>query len=260
MQLGRPPENALAQDIGHRPWNPPRAPWVMFQSWRDVLFIHWPIAARVLRPLVPPQLSIEVFDSTAWLSLTPLEMRDVHLRGLPPVPGLSRFPELNLRTYVRHRGKPGVFFFSLDTTNWLATASARGFFRLPYRKASMQIERRPEGTHFESHRPGAEFVATYRPIGGELEARPGSLEYFLIERYALYSTLPGRQVLRGEIHHRPWRLHSAVADVEHDNIARAHGIELPDIPPILHYAERQDTLVWAPLPSRTGARLVPAYG
>src|SRR5690606_10494002 len=110
---------------------------------------------------------------------------------------------------------------------------------------------------FESRRRDAQFIATYRPIGAELDPGPGSLEHFLVERYALYSALPGRGVLRGEIHHRPWKLRSAIAEVERDDIARAHGIKPHDVPPILHHAERQDTLAWPPIPSRTRAALLP---
>ncbi len=252
---------AIAADIGHRPWNPPRVPWVMYQSWRDLLFMHWPVPKTTLRARVPAELEIDEFDGSAWLGLTPFEVRDLHLRGVPPLPGLSHFPEMNLRTYVTHRGRPGIYFFTLDTTSRLAVLAARALYRLPYRRAEMRILHFADRTRYVARRDGSEFDAVYRPEGAEFAARPDSLEYFLVERYALYSTLPGGRLLRGEIQHRPWRLRSALADVEHDTVARAHGIVVPPVPPLLHHAARQDTLIWPPVvSSRPKARLVPTYG
>lgn len=233
----------------HRPWPLPPAPWLFFQSWRHLLFAHWPIPRETLRSLVPPQLTLEEYDGTPWLGLTPFLLADFRPRLLPPLPGLSTFPELNLRTYVRTGDKPGVFFFSLDAASRLAVLGARTLYRLPYHHARMRIRLRDGWFQFQSRRDddtSATFTARYRPIGPTFNAAPGSLEHFLTERYALYVVLKNGQLLRGDIHHRPWPLQPAEATFERNTIPAAHAITLPDLPPLLHFATRQDTLTWPP--------------
>jgi uncharacterized protein YqjF (DUF2071 family) len=205
--------------------------------------------------------------------MTPFLLTGLRPRLLPPLPGLSTFPELNLRTYVRVARRPGVFFFTLEAASRLAVLAARTLYRLPYHFADMRIEYRNGWIHYHSrrteghparptnHAPArsvngarssfdddapAEFVARYRPTGPVFNALPGSLEHFLTERYSLYVVLRNRKILRGDIHHRPWPLQPAEAMIERNTIPAAHGITLPDHPPLLHYAERQDTLTWPP--------------
>ena len=124
----------------HRPWPQPHRRWVMTQSWHDLLFAHWRVDERLLRPHIPAAFDIDRFDGSAWLGVVPFTMTNVTLRGVPPVPRLSAFPEINVRTYVSPRdGKRGVFFFSLDAARLLAVLGARAMFRLPYFKASMRV-------------------------------------------------------------------------------------------------------------------------
>jgi uncharacterized protein len=239
----------LLDEIAHRPWPLPRGPWVMFQSWRQLLFAHWPVPFSSLRPLVPDELELEAFDGSAWIGQTPFHLTDLRPRLLPSLPGLSDFPEMNLRTYVRVEDKPGIFFFSLDAASWLAVIGARLGYRLPYFSAEMRIERRDGWLEYRSRRkepPPAEFVGRYRPIGDVFHADAGTLEYFLTERYALYTVLRNGRILRGEIHHPPWPLQTAEAEIEHNTVPAAHGISLPDRAPLLHFSARQDTLVWPP--------------
>jgi uncharacterized protein YqjF (DUF2071 family) len=252
--------NAVAADTAHRPWPLPRAPWILFQSWRELLFAHWPLPREALRPLVPPQLTLEEYDDAAWIGQTPFRLTGLRPRLLPPLPGASTFPELNLRTYVRVGDRPGIFFFSLDAASRLAVLGARTLYRLPYFHAKMRIESRAGWIHYRSRRiddganagagadpgPGAEFIARYRPDGPVFNAAPGSIEHFLTERYALYVVLRDGKILRGDIHHRPWPLQRAEAEIERDTVPAAHGITLPDRPPLLHFSARQDTLIWPP--------------
>ena len=117
--------------IGHRGWPLPERNWMMRMSWHELLFMHWPVPIEALARLVPDQLEVDTFGGTAWLGVVPFRMTGVAPRGLPNMPGVSAFPELNVRTYVTHRGeKPGVWFFSLDATNWLAVRVARKLFHL----------------------------------------------------------------------------------------------------------------------------------
>src|SRR3954469_22030488 len=184
----------------HRPWPLPQAPWIMRQTWNDLLFAHWSLAAEELRALVPSELALDLYDGKAWVAVTPFHMTDVALRGMPPVPVLSAFPELNVRTYVTYRGKPGVFFFSLDAFNPPAVWGARLMYHLPYFYARMFVdidhggefgtrEVKYSSTRFRA--PHAEFKGAYRPSSASTESAPGSLEHFLTERYRLYSLHEG---------------------------------------------------------------------
>lgn len=240
---------SLMRAVAHRPWPLPAGPWIMFQSWRELLFAHWPVPTEELRPLVPPQLVLEEFDGSAWVGLTPFFLAQLRPRYLPPLPGASSFPEMNLRTYVRVGDRPGIYFFSLDAASRLAVAGARALYRLPYYHAEMSIAHAGGWIHYRSRRregEPAEFIGRYRPTGAIFNARPGTLDYFLIERYALYVVLRNGKILRGDIHHAPWPLQPAEAEIERNTVASARGITLPDREPLLHFAARQDTLVWPP--------------
>ena len=131
----------ILTDVSHRPWPLPGGQWFMTQSWHDLLFAHWPVDARVLQERLPAGLLLDTFDGQAWIGIVPFRMTNVAPRGVPPVPFVSEFLELNVRTYVTLQGKPGVFFFSLDAGRLLAVLGARAMFRLPYFAASMRVTR-----------------------------------------------------------------------------------------------------------------------
>jgi uncharacterized protein len=258
-------------EIAHRPWPIPPAPWIMAQSWHDLLFAHWPIDAarlRTLRPLIPAALEIDTFDGEAWIGVVPFRMSGVRLRGTPALPTLSAFPELNVRTYVKRDGKPGVWFFSLDAANAIAVSVARAWFHLPYFNARMCCESRNswiEYTSERTHRSSAKspiqakLRARYRPTGEIFRAQPGSLEHFLTERYSLYATDSKGQIKRGEIHHAPWQLQQAQAEFRENTMLQAameSGASAPPSTnnphhppePLLHFSSRQDVVVWHPQP------------
>jgi uncharacterized protein len=243
--------SSTLQEIAHRPWSLPAGPWVMAQSWHDLLFAHWPVDAAVLRPLLPPQLQIDTFEGQAWLAVVPFRMTGVRLRGTPAIPWLSAFPELNVRTYVAHGGMPGVWFFSLDAGNSLAVAIARAWFHLPYFRARMTCAESEGWIHYQSERthhraPIAELKGRYRPVGEVFFAERGTVEHFLTERYCLYTSDGHGQIIRGEIHHSPWPLQLAEAEFSRNSMADATGVPLPASKPLLHFAKRQDVLVWWP--------------
>jgi uncharacterized protein len=241
----------LLMETGHRPWPVARGPWVMAQRWHELLFAHWPVPAGALRPLVPASLDLDTREGQAWLGVIPFRMSGVRLRGTPALPRLSAFPELNVRTYVVRNGKPGVWFFSLDAGNAAAVAVARAWFHLPYFRARMRsredggwIEYRSVRTH--SGAPVAELAVRYRPRGEERAPEPGSLEHWLTERYCLYAVGSRGRIFCGEIHHPRWRLREADAEFERNTMAAALGVVLPEMPPILRFAERQEVVIWAP--------------
>ncbi len=241
--------NAILRKAEHRPYPLPRGPWVMRQTWLELLFAHWPLPSDALRPLIPAGLALDIYDGAAWVGVVPFRMADVHPRLTPSVPRLSAFPELNVRTYVTVEDKPGVYFFSLDAGNPIAVALARGLFYLPYFNARFQIHRSGEALAYTSRRTDrrghpAELSAHYRPTGPVVRSQSGSLEAFLTERYCLYSVSPRGTIYRGEIHHERWPLQPAEAEVERNTMAAAAGVTLPDISPLLHYAERLEVLIW----------------
>jgi uncharacterized protein YqjF (DUF2071 family) len=241
-------QRSALRHTGHRPWRVPPRPWVMGQSWCDLLFAHWPVDPDAVRAHVPAELELDLRDGEAWISITPFEVRGTRLRGTWPPPVLSRFPELNVRTYVTVGGRPGIWFFSLDAGSALAVAAARSAYRLPYFRARMRIERAAKRTiEYASERDdprGAPAVlrARYQPLGGHRHPAPGSLEAWLVERYRLY-TVDGGRVYAGDIHHRPWTVQDAHADLHVNTMAEAFGIDLAG-DPLLQYAGRQDVVFW----------------
>lgn len=241
---------AIVRDVAHRPWPIPRRPWVMTQTWHDLLFAHWPVAAESLARLVPSPFELDLFEGRAWLGIVPFVMTNVAPRGVPALPRLSSFPELNVRTYVRVGGRPGVYFFSLDAASVPAVHAARLLLCLPYYSASMTVGRSSTGVHYTSRRKGKasshEFVATYGPTGPVFKAEPGSLEHFLTERYCLYGRDHRARPYRLEIHHPPWPLQRAEAVIERNSMASIAGISLSAVPPVQHFAKRQDTVAWLP--------------
>ena len=250
MQAAFRPETVLSR-VAHRPYPVPSGPWVLGMSWRDLLFMHWPVEVDALRPLVPPALSLDTFDGSAWLGVVPFGMTGVRPRFLPAVHRLSDFPEINLRTYVTAEGKPGIWFFSLDAHNPVAVRLARTSFHLPYFDAEMAYHAPGDEVHYRSvrmHRgaPPAEFAARYRPAGVAFESGPGTIENFLTERYCLYSADRRGNVRRGDVHHHLWPLQPAEAEVHTLAMTQQIGVKLPETSPILHFSKRLDVLAWLP--------------
>jgi len=142
----------IVDEVAHRPWPMPKGPWIMTQSWHDLLFAHWPVALDPLRQMMPPGLELDLFDQQAWLGVIPFHMTNVAPRGVRSLPWVSAFPEINVRTYVRAGGKPGVYFFSLDAGNPLAVTVARTLFHLPYYQASIEVQHEDAGVYYHTRR------------------------------------------------------------------------------------------------------------
>lgn len=213
--------------------------WVMRQTWSDLLFAHWPVPTARMRALVPAPLELDAFDGSAWIAVVPFGMTGIRGRGLPLVPGLSETLELNVRTYVRYKGRAGVYFFSLDAASRAIVRGARITYHLPYYDARMSWD----GGRYKSFRthkgaPRAEFRGEYRPSGGVFEAAAGTLEHFLTERYSLF-TVHGDHVYRGDIQHDPWPLQPAEAEIEINTMT---DVELSGTP-LLHFAKSLDVRI-----------------
>ena len=242
----------ILKHTAHRPWPLPGGPWVMKQEWHDLLFAHWTVPVEILRRLIPRALEIDTFGGQAWLGVVPFRMSGVRMHGAPAVPGFSRFPELNVRTYVVRDGRPGVWFFSLDAANAFAVWGARILFHLPYFLAAMSCAEDAGWISYQSQRKdrrgsAASLRARYRAIGEVFHAQPGSIEHFLAERYCLYTADEKGRIIRCEIHHPPWPQQLAEAALQENTMADAAGITITDRKPeLLHSSRRQEVLVWAP--------------
>lgn len=228
------------------------------QWWGKLLFMHWVVPARMLRPLLPPQLTLDTHDGAAWLGIVPFTMWGVRPYFGPPVPGLHAFHELNVRTYVHFDGVPGVWFFSLDINSPLAAWAARRFFFLPYHAARLGLAQSGRTINFSSERAEVDAApATFHAewtFGEPLKrAEPGSLEFFLTERYCLYSTHRG-ELFRCRIHHEPWPLRRAEVSAYDSTMVEALGIQTPTGEPLLHYAEAIMADIWPLRRVRTAAR------
>jgi uncharacterized protein YqjF (DUF2071 family) len=223
---------------------------IMHQDWGKLLFMHWRISEEALRPLIPERLTIDKFDGSAWIAVTPFTMWDIRAFPpyLPPVPGLSSMHELNVRTYVHLNGVPGVWFFSLDANSSIAVMTARTFFHLPYFNAEMSLEEEGKSIVYSSRRTerdvsAARFDATWKTGETLPFTHPGSLEFFLTERYCLYSARK-QKLYRCRIFHQPWPLQKATLTSFDSTMIESHGLPTPDGEPLLHYAEELSVDIW----------------
>ena len=221
------------------------------QQWNELLFMHWPVPAALIQAHLPPRLQVDVHDGTAWLAVVPFQMSKVRTRVTPEVPGTNAFLELNVRTYVHLDGVPGVWFFSLDATSALAVWMARTFFHLPYLRATMRLDTPGAGLRqFTAQRthggaPSATFRATWK-IGAPLPpAEPGSLTFFLTERYCLYASNKARTKLyRGRVAHAPWPLNAAQLLHYESDLVESHGLPKLQGPPVVHFGGPVSVELW----------------
>jgi uncharacterized protein YqjF (DUF2071 family) len=257
----------ILNTVVHRPYALPAGRWRMKQRWSDLLFAHWPVPVGEIARLLPSGLEVDLFDGHAWVGVVPFWMDQVQTRAIGErcitIPSTGAFCELNLRTYVRSRrsGLRGVYFFSLDAASALAVIGARTLFHLPYFYASMHRRIEPDGSiDYTSRRlltgPSVRFHARYRGLGkvaapSEVAApsSDGTLAHFLTERYCLFTHRAG-QVIVGDIHHLPWPLEAAEAEVSTNELPAAHGITLPNQPPVLHFARELHVYIWSPREDR----------
>lgn len=240
--MGKP---ELLAEVAHRPWPLPARSHAMHMRWLDLCFLHWPVDPAAIRPHVPAGLEVDTHGGSAWLGVVPFRMTGVRPRFCPSIPGVSAFPELNLRTYVTDGARPGVWFYSLDVPNLLPVVLARTLFHLPYFHARMSFERDGDWIRYSSEgRDGRRaFDARYRGTGERVEAPPGSLDAWLTERYCLYSADRGGRVFRGDVHHTPWPLERADFELERNELAAGLGVELEGAP-LAHFSRELDVVAW----------------
>jgi uncharacterized protein YqjF (DUF2071 family) len=230
--------------LRHRPPGRP----AMQQKWGRLAFLHWPLDPAQLQPLLPAGLELDLYEGRAWIGLVAFTMWGIHPPGLPGIPTATSFHELNVRTYVHHRGVPGVYFFSLDAASRLAVWGARTFWHMPYFNARMDLREKDGRILYTSQRTHAgarpaTFYGIWKPGDPLPPSAPGSLAFFLTERYGLYTEHRGR-LLWGRIWHQPWPLRTATLED-----ARVHMLDQLDLPepegaPVIHCAHEIATEVW----------------
>ena len=234
-----------------KPTKKPDQGAVMKQRWADLLFLHWTADARLLRPQLPAGLELDTFEGRAYVGIVPFTVTGARLTWLPPLPFVSSFHEVNLRTYVRRPGgDPGVWFFSLDANNPVVVQTARTLFKLPYRNAEIEMKVGDPDTgaappdarrwiDFTSRRVKGdrpELEVRYGPAGAPQAAAAGTLEHFLVERYVLYTESEGR-LHRARVFHEPYPVQQALAPLVRENFLPSIGLVRPERPPLAHYAK-----------------------
>jgi len=225
---------------------------VGYQTWTDLLFVHWPVIPEALAPLIPSRLTLDTFQGFAWVGLVAFDMSGVRPRWFPALPGCGAFHETNIRTYVHRDGEdPGVWFFSLDASNSLAVEVAKRRWMLPYHRSEMTVERQGTQVQYTSKRlwpsPPGVVSSVAAEIGDVLpavdqgveagHAAPGTLEHFLIERYFMYTQSPRGALYRGQVHHPPYPLHTAKLTTYEESLCRALHICNPCRPEHVLFSE-----------------------
>nr|WP_237578310.1 DUF2071 domain-containing protein [Leptospira mayottensis] len=239
--------NSLTYILGqtsHRPWPLPKTKPFMIQNWEELLFLHWEVPQKFLEKILPQGLEIDTYQGKTYIGIVPFRMKRVRPIGLPPFPWISYFSELNVRTYVKAKGKPGVYFFSLDAGNRIVVEVARKFFHLPYLNAKINFKKEKTRKEFHCRRndsranPG-EFHITYRPSTEVYRTKEGTLENWLTERYCLYCKDSQEKIYRGEVHHLPWPIQKAECNIYHNTILKSNNIPLTHSmsEPLIHYSE-----------------------
>ncbi len=244
-----PSPDQILKRTAHRPWPPPRRPWLWSQGWRDLLFCHWAVPVEALRPHVPRSLEIDELNDTAWVSLVAFRMTQVRPRWLPSLRPVSDFLELNFRTYVRSGDKPGVLFLSIHANKRLAVHVARWFSPLPYVFARMTLSPCDDGLQFHcvsaDGQEGANFAAHYTPASKVYMARRDPLSEWLLERYRLYAGTLSGGLIRNEVHHDPWEVQDVVLKISANTLGQAIGLDLSPTPDRAHFSSGVDALAWS---------------
>lgn len=212
--------------------------------WHDLAFIHWPFPADAVRRLLPEGLELDTYEGQAWIGIVPFYMTGVGYPLLRNLGIFSRFLEINVRTYVKKDGRPGIWFFSLDAASRFAVRYCRTVYRLPYYFAEMSLEREAgDRIRYGSARrdrgdTSARFEGSYRPVGEVYQSRPGDLDHWLSERYSLFAEGSRKRILRCDIRHRHWPLQKAEAEIRENTMLAPLRLEVPPPPPLVHFAKR----------------------
>ncbi|MBS4196512.1 YqjF family protein [Lederbergia citri] len=235
-------------ETDQRPFPLPSKPWVLTQTWNHLLFCHWRVPVELLRAHVPNHLELDLFNGEAWIGIIPFEVNHMRLHGIPEIPYLNSYLELNVRTYVKYKGTPGIYFFTLDADKWMAVIGAKIGAFLPYRHALMRMKIKENKVDFQSERkhPGSlkeSLDIHYQSDSDLFLPEVESLEYWLFERYCFFIT-KGKHLYRGDIHHDRWRVSKAKATIHVNSMVPFLPQKYFDRQPLLHFSASKQVFAW----------------
>jgi uncharacterized protein YqjF (DUF2071 family) len=218
----------------------PPTHWFMTQTWEHLLFMHWAVEPLKIKTLIPAELELDTYEGMAWITVVPFKVTHQRFYRLPEIPLLNHYLELNVRTYVKFRGIQGVFFFTLDANHPLAVLGAKAL-SLPYRNAKMSMEQQNKVIVFKSNRVfgRAGFSALYEPVSTSLPTIRGSLDYWLLERYCLF-TKWGNFIFRGDIRHESWEVSEAKVRLAENTVT---PLDLTNQPSLFHYSLKKEAFI-----------------
>jgi len=225
-------------ETDHRPWPLPDMNWKYYQEWNNALFLHWKVDRKLLRTYVPGVLDLDEFDGAVWVSVVIFDMERIRPRILPAFAPVSNFHEINIRTYVRHKGKSGVYFLSIEAGNRLSSWLAKSLSQLPYRYSSM--ERAPG--HVVSANAEFEDVLEAQYSIGQSITNKTALDTWLTERYALFQD-SGSQLNAFEIHHIEWPIQSMELQGLNIDYPRFQDL-IQESPDACHYSSGVQVVSW----------------
>mgnify|MGYP001944847474 CR=1 FL=1 len=220
--------------------------WIMKQGWENVLFLHWPMSTEYLRPLIPDALEIDTYGGQAWLGIIVFEMEGIYPRGFSRLSLTPRFSEINVRTYVTYKGEPGIYFLSIDVNNWASLHIAKRWYRLPYHPSKVSIQKEGDSIHFEGVRKKEPLYikGSYSPKNEIFFSRADSLDYWLTERYRLYSTDLFSNLYTASIDHPPWVLQKVDVILNKNTLFSPFDFNLTVDKPVAHYSSGVQTNFW----------------
>lgn len=236
----------IYKEVEHRLLPLPRNNWIMRQAWRNTLFLHWPVQPEQLRPYIPSVLEIDTYDGSAWLGIVAFEMEGIYFRGLSFFSVVAPFSEVNVRTYVKHEGRPGVFFISLDVNDWASLLIAKRWYRLPYHSADIAIRRKGNAIFYDSVRRNlpVRFDGICTPKENEFFPSNDTLDHFLTEKYCFYTTQNNKDIFHGDIHHQPWPLQRADVQIQRNTLFSPLNLDFSEEDPVVHFSKGVDSLMW----------------
>jgi len=238
--MSKIPYAQLLQHSDHRPFPLPDRQWLLYQEWKQVLFVHVPVPVQVVQELLPSSLVPDLFGRSAWLSFVVFTVTNSRLRLVPFFPVCPTFQELNLRTYVTYKGKPGIYFIDIRSNNPAAIMLLRTFTSLHYRNVSIEAE---NGYYSVDVHNQSNNHFTIRYHNEWMVTRRSQIEEWLTERYCCY-TIDGNRLFSYDIHHMPWKLSRATIEKAEGRYKLGQWQLTERDFSIVHYVVQQQVLIW----------------
>ncbi|TSJ46621.1 YqjF family protein [Fluviicola chungangensis] len=240
--MNKTAKERLFQSVSHRPWPIPTKSWSYYQEWNHALFLHWKVEPGLLEPFIPKGLELDTYEGEAWISLVAFTMEKIRPKNLPAFSPVSNFHEINIRTYVTHNNKPGVYFLNIEAQKLVSAKLSKLLSGLPYEKAKMIRIQKNIFQEYTSNlkKKGFRFSAKYTVSNKPVPKT--ELDLWLTERYCLYLDR-GLKTYMYEIHHLPWEL----LEVEMNEIQTTYRfgeIDLKNKPDRVHYSPGVKVLAW----------------